>query len=1288
MTLTNRLLLLKIFSCFVLLFSSIGSSYGQGKVSRLGPKKAQGNTYALIVGISDYQQPLITDLRFAHRDAAEFSNFLMSKAGGAVPQENIRLLTNEQATVANIYIAKKWLETVAQQNDLVYFYFAGHGDVENSINQFGYLLSYDTPYQNYANNAVKIEDFNIMANTLSLEKEAKVILITDACHSGKLAGSDNQGRQLIGAQLSKAESKEIRIASCESDQLAQEDEVWGGGRGAFSYYLVKGLSGLADDGEKDGVVTLQEIKNYLGKVVPEDVGKFMQKDQNPVFTGKNIQKISIVDEIQLAKIQEAEATPVVESSTSGSREVTRALTWTDRYFLNLYQKTTTTKLEDAFDFEALRNQPSEAIIQAFLTQFPAELAKTVVHLDSFEVMVTRDTIYEVVPDSSKMKFDTLKMGMRATGNNIRITGLKIDTLYPEMRLDKTRYQVINQSRYLTYDAQGKLQKNWLADTVAFNPYVRQRIDSLYDNRLLEQEFAQNPQQKAEFGQMLAASIHNRVQQAINLYFSGDEAELEKARYYNSYKSGYDEYPAMMETAMRLLDSKDPLHRILEVKKYYFEGLLARMKMPLTANPKVLLTQAFVAQEAAFRLDGTAAYIQNELGVLHQLNKSYADAESYYRSATKLAPTWAIPWANLTGLYAMMNQLDAGKRAATIADSLKADIQNTAINLGVIYEKSGNLLLAEEYYRKAIDLNSRHFLPFERLGYVYCKTTQYPEADSCFHEADIRKKGYHFEGSGLRMYAVAAPFLPMPILPCILDTSILLKNDLMAYFGWGVDLYYQKDYANALRILKKVVAIDPKDPLVFHYLGKLYYDQQKWQEAELMFKFAIDYYLDQDELEQHMRQQLQDQEFPYEHLCFEQYYRERHYKKVEDFYFIASVYEQWNHYEEALKYYWQVFEIAPEYDYGAPLKAYKLLEKLGRYHAAEEAINSIPDEYAAAKELNQFYRNTIKKFPTEPYWKYALGMLLYKYAALRSNYRFNDTIVYFPKQNREVFLDTTNRQFIGHDPDYALSVRDTQGVVVPIDLQLLATQSGNFTIKGTGEEVQLADYIHWPRKDGIYYLLQAEPYYLERDTKGDIFHKVGEMYQWAGSNKQSIPYYQKALQLVPDHANTRMRLISATVPLYRHGLALEQLEILKTKSQLNFEHSVLLGKFWSHAGQFDQAAAILLNAKTTYPYASAEIGDLLGRLNLLAKRPKLAIPYYKHNWAVHQKDRTTSYSISKAYAEAGNPTEAATWLGTALKAGFNYKWVLDLDPSLAELRKTAVFKQLRAKMPPEKKYWTK
>lgn len=254
----------------------------------------KGNTYALIIGIKDYKDDKIRDLRYADKDAEEFVNFLRSPNGGDIAEENITLLTNEQATISNIYAAIMLLESKAKSGDRLYFYFSGHGDVENSIYKLGFLIAYDTPYGNYLNNAIRIEDINIMANTLSIQKDVEVILITDACHSGKLAGSDNRGRMLVGEQLAQVENNEIRIASCEASQLSQEDQVWGGGRGAFSFHLINGLNGAADEGRKNGIITLLELKNYLESNVFDDVLEFKEEEQIPVVEGKSTAKLSVI----------------------------------------------------------------------------------------------------------------------------------------------------------------------------------------------------------------------------------------------------------------------------------------------------------------------------------------------------------------------------------------------------------------------------------------------------------------------------------------------------------------------------------------------------------------------------------------------------------------------------------------------------------------------------------------------------------------------------------------------------------------------------------------------------------------------------------------------------------------------------------------------------------------------------------------------------------------------------------------------------------------------------------
>ena len=131
---TYRLDRIKQFMCFIFLFSLIQGIEAQNEDSSpFGPSSiSKGDIYALIIGISDYEDPKIKDLSFAHRDAEIFYDYLRSPAGGSVPKQNIKLLKETNATISNIYVAKQWLEKSVEKNDLVYFYFSGHGDVESS----------------------------------------------------------------------------------------------------------------------------------------------------------------------------------------------------------------------------------------------------------------------------------------------------------------------------------------------------------------------------------------------------------------------------------------------------------------------------------------------------------------------------------------------------------------------------------------------------------------------------------------------------------------------------------------------------------------------------------------------------------------------------------------------------------------------------------------------------------------------------------------------------------------------------------------------------------------------------------------------------------------------------------------------------------------------------------------------------------------------------------------------------------------------------------------------------
>ena len=263
---------------------------------------AGSKTWGVVVGISDYQDAGIPDLRFADKDAEAFANFLRSPAGGSLDDDHLKVLINEQATQAQFAGALDWLWEVAQENDTAIIYFSGHGDVEKkSLTQPGFLLCWDAPARVYmAGGAFPLNMLQEVISTISVQNKAKVIMVADACRSGKLSGSTVGGAQITGSNLAKQYANEIKILSCQPDEYSIEGEQWGGGRGAFSYHLLDGLYGMAD-GNNDETVNLKEISRYLEDRVSEEVAP---QKQNPMTIGGVTEKLTDVFPEILAALKE------------------------------------------------------------------------------------------------------------------------------------------------------------------------------------------------------------------------------------------------------------------------------------------------------------------------------------------------------------------------------------------------------------------------------------------------------------------------------------------------------------------------------------------------------------------------------------------------------------------------------------------------------------------------------------------------------------------------------------------------------------------------------------------------------------------------------------------------------------------------------------------------------------------------------------------------------------------------------------------------------------------------
>jgi len=285
------------FSLLLALFClSLLSAFSQtrgGKITNTSVQKpVTGETYAIIFGISSY--PGLPPLKYADKDAELFRDFLETPGGGNTKPENICFRINENAKAADFSTyAFSWLNSKhLKEGDRLYIYFSGHGDAMNQYEYF--LLPYDCTPVNDEHNYMATGSIP-MSNVLNFfvkpltDQKVEIVLIVDACRTISLPGGE-QGPLTFAKSLQSTASQlpgDIIMLSTGAGQVAIESPKIGNGHGLFTWYLVAGLSGEADqesnNGDNDGKVSLAEISGYVGTKVRVDANKIFNAVQIPVF---------------------------------------------------------------------------------------------------------------------------------------------------------------------------------------------------------------------------------------------------------------------------------------------------------------------------------------------------------------------------------------------------------------------------------------------------------------------------------------------------------------------------------------------------------------------------------------------------------------------------------------------------------------------------------------------------------------------------------------------------------------------------------------------------------------------------------------------------------------------------------------------------------------------------------------------------------------------------------------------------------------------------------------------
>jgi tetratricopeptide (TPR) repeat protein len=228
-------------------------------------------SYALVIGIAGYKNLAAKDqLLFAERDAESIYSILISPEGGNFRAENVHRLVGPRATLAEVRKElEQWLPSAATPDDRVLIYFAGHGFVYGGK---AYLAPYDIDPNNIAGSGYPMEDLgSVIGNKIKAKWK---VLLTDACHSGAITPEGD--RAAVSRSLLDLNRSLFSLTASRDRERSYESADWGGGHGIFTYYVVKGLEGAADQ-SGDGIVTADELAEYVHRNVREATNA----NQNP-----------------------------------------------------------------------------------------------------------------------------------------------------------------------------------------------------------------------------------------------------------------------------------------------------------------------------------------------------------------------------------------------------------------------------------------------------------------------------------------------------------------------------------------------------------------------------------------------------------------------------------------------------------------------------------------------------------------------------------------------------------------------------------------------------------------------------------------------------------------------------------------------------------------------------------------------------------------------------------------------------------------------------------------------
>lgn len=227
--------------------------------------------FALVVGISDFEDETWRSLRYAAKDAQDVADALKDSRRGNFSKVTL-LFRPEDTTRTAVLKAIAELEREATRpDDVVVVYLSAHGtlarDAKGEIRR--YLVTRDARYGSIAQTALSVD---LLEDEFDRFASKRRLLVLATCHSGNGKSLlppeiERELSQIKGELYPRPMEESSRAAmvftACDFGETAREDESLQ--NDIYTHFWVQGLAGEADR-NADGAITATEAHDFARRL--------------------------------------------------------------------------------------------------------------------------------------------------------------------------------------------------------------------------------------------------------------------------------------------------------------------------------------------------------------------------------------------------------------------------------------------------------------------------------------------------------------------------------------------------------------------------------------------------------------------------------------------------------------------------------------------------------------------------------------------------------------------------------------------------------------------------------------------------------------------------------------------------------------------------------------------------------------------------------------------------------------------------------------------------------------